>query len=193
MSKSEVFQNLDEVILYFQNQYQKTGNKFIKITIPGAPIQDIRDLETILGVSFPKSLKNVLQNVIWGEANFRNLIFFDLDKLQVINAPDELWGWPGVKQTGYWEVGGSDGYFIFVKADSGVVYVREVATDELVKYADDFEQFVCIVASLLAQAQEWPDPEEDEEYVVAAVKEFLNRNKITFGWKFWRDIVMWWA
>ncbi len=185
-----MFQSIDEVIAYFQQKYQETGNKYIRVTVPGASSLEIHDLETELGVQIPPSLKYVLQKVEWSD-NFTNLYFADTHTWRHQKQMNELWGWPGVKETGYWEAGSSDGYFVFVKSDTGEVFVQEVGYRIRFKYADNFEQFVCIAASIVTH--EWPDSEQDVDIALAAFEEFIKIHSISGPHNLWRDLAMGWA
>lgn len=188
-----MFKSLNEIIEYYQEKYRETQKEWYRVMIPGSSPQEIEALEHEFDVRIHPTLKNVLQSVDWDHSlSFNNLLIYGVHRLRSIHGP-KLYGipYPTVKESGYWEVGGSDGYSVYMQVDTGVIYTTEAGTREYKKAADNIEDFICVTASLVEH--EWPDPDEDQVAALATVDAFLHKHNIVHGQKFWRSIAMDWA
>lgn len=188
-----VFKNLTEVIEHYQRRFAETNDvERYGIKVPGDTLEEIEALEKELGVPLHPTLKYTLTAVDWSLWSFTNLHIDSIDGLRHFNGPDP-YGLPvdSPLEHGYWRVGGSDGYFIFVKIETGMVEAFDNGKLLWMNVAKTMEEFICIAATIVEH--EWPDSEKETDKATAVVEAFLDENSIAEGRLLWRDLALGWA
>lgn len=191
-----MFQTLGEAIQQYQNRYQDTNDDWRKIKVPGASLEEIEAIEKKFNTPIHPTLKTVLQKIAW--ASFTNLYLDGLEGLFIMDRPG-AWAVPlprpdyyGIWDTPYWYLGGSDGYFIFMEIDSGIIRTADTSwPGPFEQAANNIDEFICIAATIVMR--DWPNPEESQEQALAEVDTFLDKHSIKYGRKFWRNLAMGWA
>ncbi len=188
-----MFKNLNEVIGHYQRRLEETkdvGRYGIRVL--GASIEEIESVEKDLDTPIHSTLRYTLIAVNWAIDSFSNLRVDSVRGLHHFNGPDPD-GLPidSPLKHGYWRVGGSDVYFIYMKIETGNVEAYDVDNSLWMTVAKTMEEFICIAASIVEH--QWPDSIKETDKAIATAEAFLDENNISEGRLFWRDLALGWA
>ena len=180
-----MYHNLDEVIKYKENDYNKSNLRDDYFPRGKYMEQEITNVERALSLRFHTTFRNLLHKVNLDTIGFHNLYFGGgIRYTKYLTQVNE--SIPKIENTLYVQIGSTDGYLVLMNNETGEIYVFDSGNaGPIQKVASEIEEFICRAAFITSRDF---DPNE-----IGNLAHTFDATNITLDKDFWRDLAFDWA